>query len=203
MRARLALLVSGTEVVIREVALRAKPAELLAASAKATVPVLVLPSGAVIDESLDIMHWALRRHDPEGWLGRDDAALIEANDGPFKFHLDRYKYADGVSGEFAVHRQAGLDWLSELEARLTGRDYLGGATPSLADAAVMPFVRQFAHVDQAWFGAQPLPRLQAWLVRQIGSTLFSRAMVRLPAWRGAAPDVHFGSSTVRAMPDLD
>ncbi len=203
MRARLALLVSGTEVVIREVALRAKPAELLAASAKATVPVLVLPSGAVIDESLDIMHWALRRHDPESWLGRNDAALIAANDGPFKLHLDRYKYADRLSDELVVHRQAGIDWLCELEARLTDLDYLGGTTPSLADADVLPFVRQFAHVDRACFGAQSLPGLQAWLARQIASTLFTRAMVRLPPWRAASPDVYFGRSTIEAIPDLN
>ncbi len=191
-RARLALLVSGTDVVIREVALRAKPAELLAASAKATVPILVLPSGDVIDESLAIMHWALRQHDPEGWLARDDAALIAANDGIFKFHLDRYKYADRFSPECGLHRQAGLDRLGDLETRLATHANLGGATMALTDAALVPFVRQFAHVDRAWFGEQPLPHLQAWLSRQIASPLFTRAMVRLPPWRAGAPDVYFG-----------
>ncbi|HWV12635.1 MAG TPA: glutathione S-transferase N-terminal domain-containing protein, partial [Sphingobium sp.] len=92
MRARMALIVSGQPVELREVVLRDKPPAMLSLSPKGTVPVLALPDGAVIDESLDIMRWALRLHDPEGWLDGDDAALIAANDGPFKQHLDRYKY---------------------------------------------------------------------------------------------------------------
>jgi glutathione S-transferase len=194
MRARLALLVSRSEVVIREVALRAKPPELLAVSAKATVPVLVLPDGVVIDESLDIMHWALHRHDPEGWLGSPDAALIAANDGAFKVHLDRYKYASRLGDDLVFHRQAAVDWLAELEARLAGCHYLGGATPSLADAAIMPFVRQFALVDPTWFEVQPLPRLQTWLAGQLASPLFNQAMVRLLPWRAGAPDVYLRGS---------
>ncbi|MFT4026588.1 MAG: glutathione S-transferase N-terminal domain-containing protein, partial [Novosphingobium sp.] len=118
MRARLALLASGTSCEIREVKLAAKPAEMLAASPKATVPVLVLPDGQVIDESLNIMRWALGRNDPLGWMERTDEASIAANDGAFKHHLDRYKYPERHGSDPAEHRAAGLAILAELEARL-------------------------------------------------------------------------------------
>ena len=191
MRARLALLSSGTEVVLREVVLREKPAEFVAASAKATVPVLVLPDGSVLEESLDIMHWALRRHDPEHWLDGDNAALIPANDGPFKAHLDRYKYADRGDAGMA-DRDAALAWLAALDAILSARAYLGGEHPALADAAIMPFVRQFAQVDRPWFDAQPLPHLQAWLERQVALPRYLHAMTRWPKWQPGAPEVRFG-----------
>ena len=195
MRARLALLSSGTGVILREVILRDKPAELIAASAKATVPVLVLPDGSVLEQSLDIMHWALGRHDPEHWLGGDNEALISANDGPFKAHLDRYKYADrGDTGTAA--RDAGLAWLAGLDAILAAQAYLGGQHPALSDTAIMPFVRQFAQVDRPWFDAQPLPRLQAWLERQVASPRYLYAMTRWPRWQPGAPDIRFG----RALP---
>src|ERR1700712_448985 len=143
MRARLALMVSGTVCEIREVKLSAKPAELLAASAKATVPVLVLPDGRVIDESLDVMRWALTNRDPEHWLDREDGALIAANDGPFKSHLDRYKYSERHSSNPAEHRSAGAKILSALEERLAGHANLRGTRMGLTDAAILPFVRQF------------------------------------------------------------
>jgi glutathione S-transferase len=185
MRARMALAVSGTPCEIREVKLSDKPAELFAASAKATVPVLMLPCGQVIDESLDIMRWALERNDPEDWLRGDDAALIEANDGAFKYHLDRYKYPERHGSDSAEHRAHALDMLAELERHLAQSTYLCGDRGSLADAAIMPFVRQFAVVDQAWFDAQPLPCLQRWLAAQIASDLFARIMTRRPQWRAA------------------
>lgn len=183
MRARLALLVSETECEIREVKLSAKPAELIAASAKATVPVLVLPDGQVIDESLDIMRWALARNDPEGWLEGDDVALIEANDGPFKHHLDRAKYPDRHQSDPAEHRAICVEILGTLEERLKPRAYLCGERLSLTDAAIMPFVRQFAAIDRAWFDALPLPSVQRWLNRLTGSALFEAAMERFPVWR--------------------
>ncbi|TPG43278.1 hypothetical protein EAH79_05690 [Sphingomonas koreensis] len=123
-RARLALLASETYCVIREIKLAAKPAALTAASPKATVPVLVLPDGRVIDQRLDIMHWALACHDPSGWLDRIDVALIETNDGPFKHYLDRAKYPDRYGADATVHRDACIDLLGPIEDRLTGSQYL-------------------------------------------------------------------------------
>ena len=192
-RARLALLASGTICEIREVKLSAKPAELVAISPKATVPVLQSPDGRVIDESLDIMRWALARNDPEGWLDRSDEALIAGNDGPFKYHLDRYKYADRHQADPAEHRAAGLDLLRPLEARLQASFYLCGDAMGLADAALMPFVRQYAATDQAWFGALPLPGLQAWLARLTASPMFDAAMVRLAPWKSGDARILFSA----------
>lgn len=180
MRARMALLISGTAFELREVALRDKPPEMIAASPKGTVPVLVLSDGQVIDESLDIMRHALARHDPEQWLRGDDAELLAANDRPFKHHLDRYKYADRHGSDPDSHRAAGLAILDRLEQRLAGRANLCGAGRSLTDIAVLPFVRQFAAVDRGWFDAQPLPRLQRWLHDHLASALFVAAMERRP-----------------------
>ncbi|AMK16494.1 MULTISPECIES: glutathione S-transferase [Sphingobium] len=183
MRARMALIVSGQQVELREILLRDKPDSMLAMSPKGTVPVLALSGGEVIDESLDIMRWALRLHDPEGWLEGDDAALIAANDGSFKQHLDRYKYAARYGSDPLEHRAAGMAWLGELEVQLESRAFLCGIGRTLADMAIFPFVRQFAAADQAWFDAQPVPRVQAWLRGLIGSALFDRAMTRRAAWR--------------------
>lgn len=188
MRARMALIVSGTPVELREVALRSKPAEMLGASPKATVPVLVLAGGEVIDESIDIMRWTLTRHDPEDWLGGDDAALIAANDGAFKHHLDRYKYPDRHCVDPIEHRDSGLAMLAGLDDRLGAQANLCRDTPALTDIAIMPFVRQFAAVDQGWFYRQPLPQLQAWLARHTSSALFDQAMLRVKPWApGDAP----------------
>jgi glutathione S-transferase len=148
-RARLALRVSETAVDLREVSLKNKPAEMLAASPKATVPVLVLPDGGVIDESLDIMHWALAQHDPAQWLAADSADLIAQNDGMFKHHLDRYKYPNR---------------------------YVCDASPRLADYALLPFVRQYAQTDRPWFDAQAVPALQHWLDELVASPLFGAVM---------------------------
>lgn len=194
MRARMALLVGGQPVEIREVVLRNKPAELIAASPKATVPVLVLEKGDVIDQSLDIMRWALRRNDPEGWLDGDDPALIAANDGPFKHHLDRYKYPERHGSDPLAHREAALQILSGLEEQLTGRNNLCRDSRSLTDMAIMPFVRQFAAMDRSWFDAQPLPRLRQWLTRHETSPLFEKAMVRLEPWQAGDVAVYLGMS---------
>jgi glutathione S-transferase len=177
-RARLALLVSGMAFERREVSLRDKPAELLAASPKGTVPVLVLEDGRVIEQSLEIMRHALALNDPEDWLGGDDPALIEVNDGAFKRHLDGYKYPARHGGDPHHHRESALTLLGVLEQRLTAHDNLCRATRGLTDIAVMPFVRQFAAVDSDWFARQPLPRLRGWLDRHLGSLLFVTAMAR-------------------------
>lgn len=198
MRARLALAVSGVEVEHREVVLRNKPAEMLAASPKGTVPVLVLPDGGVIDESLDIMLWALRQNDPAHWLAPPGATLddmldfIRVNDGAFKRNLDRYKYPNRYPQESgadtaafaATQRDLGARWLDEMEGRL-GEGWLFGNQASLADMATLPFVRQFAHTDAAWFAAQPWPRLQAWLAAFEASPLYLGVMGKYGVWQPA------------------
>lgn len=192
-RARMALWAAGTTVELREVKLAAKPPALLAASPKGTVPVLVLADGRVIDESLAIMRWALAQHDPEGWLAGEDAALIAANDGPFKHHLDRAKYPGRyVEDDGIDHRSAALALLTPLEARLTAAPFLGGTTRGFTDIALFPFIRQFAAVEPAWFAAQSLPRLQAWLERLLGSSLFAHVMPKFAPWQEGDVPTLFG-----------
>lgn len=187
MRARLALRYAGPELEMREVALRAKPAELLAASSKGTVPVLVLPSGDVLAQSLDIMLWALAQADPDGWLQAApwaaQAEWIQRNDIEFKPLLDRYKYPQRFPEASAEqHREAAIDlMLRPLEQALAGQAWLFGAQPSVADMALLPFIRQFAAVDAAWFEAAPLPALQAWLRAFVASELFQAVMRDRPA----------------------
>ena len=183
MRARMALRYSGVAVDIVEVSLKAKPAEMLALSSKGTVPVLSV-DGQVIDESLAIMRWALARHDPQDWLLKDDpqgqqaiADLIDENDQVFKVHLNRYKYAERYPEQpMTFYRAEGEVFLRRLDELLEGRDYLLAQHPSLADVALMPFVRQFAHVDREWFAQTPYQRLQAWLQRFLESELFTSIM---------------------------
>ena len=193
MRARMALLVSGQTVELREIVLRAKPDAMLEASPKGTVPVLLLDDASVIDQSLDIMRWALQRQDPEGWLAGDDRALIETFDGPFKHHLDRYKYPTRYGEDPRVHRTAGLALLAALDACLATAAYLCGPGRTLADMALFPFIRQFAATDQPWFDAQSLPHVQAWLAGLTGSDLFDRAMLRLAPWQPGDAPVLFAS----------
>lgn len=179
MRARMALRYSGVPVDIIDVSLKAKPAEMLAISPKGTVPVLDA-GGQVIDESLEIMRWALAQNDPDDWLlGGDSriAELIEANDQVFKVHLNRYKYAERYPEQpMEVYRAEGALFLQQLDELLEGRDYLLTDHPCLADIALLPFVRQFAHVDREWFATTPYERLQAWLQRFLESDLFTAIM---------------------------
>lgn len=179
----MAIAVSGVRVELREVVLRDKPPEMIAVSPKGTVPVLLLRDGQVVDESLDIMRWALAQNDPEDWLAHADGGMIAANDGPFKQALDRYKYphryglADG-----AEHRDAALKHLSDLNAILATQPDLGGSAPAFTDIALFPFVRQFAATDPIWFDGLPLPALQAWLNGLLASDLFGQIMTRYPKW---------------------
>ena len=181
MRARLALHYAGVPVRIIEVSLKAKPAEMLALSPKGTVPVLVV-DGVVIDESLAIMQWALAQHDPEDWLlGGDPTvlALIAENDHGFKHHLNRYKYAERYPEQpMEQYRAEGEVFLQKLDGLLAGRSYLLADHPSLADMAVAPFVRQFAHVDRQWFASTPYTRLQQWLEAFLHSPLFIGVMAK-------------------------
>lgn len=181
MRARLALRYAGMPVRIIEVSLKAKPAEMLALSPKGTVPVLTV-QGRVIDESLAIMEWALAQHDPQNWLLEGAPAvraLIDENDQRFKYHLNRYKYAERYPEQpMEVYRAEGEAFLRKLEGLLAGRDYLLADHLSLADVALAPFVRQFAHVDREWFAGTPYWRLQAWLQRFLESPLFIAVMAK-------------------------
>jgi len=207
MRARLALAASGQRVELREVVLRHKPAEMLAASPKGTVPVLVLPSGEVLEQSLDIMRWALTQNDAHHWLSPTLGTLpqmeqlIAEVDDPFKQHLDRYKYpqrhtdeaGDQSPAQFAArHRAAASELLlTLLEPRLISAPYLFGGHTALADMAIAPFVRQFAHVEPEWFAAQPWPALARWLQLWEASELLAEVMHKLPAWQSGTPGVRF------------
>lgn len=184
MRARMALRYSAVPVSIIEVSLKAKPADMLAASPKGTVPVLVCADGRVIEQSLEIMHWALSQNDPDIWLPADRPlieALIEENDTRFKVLLDRYKYAVRYPEYPMEHYRAqGAVVLQRLECLLEHNPYLTGTTLTLADVALAPFIRQFAHVDRAWFAQAPYPKLQAWLERFLASGLFTAVMAKQP-----------------------
>ncbi|KWV87777.1 MULTISPECIES: glutathione S-transferase [Pseudomonas] len=181
MRARLTLRYSGVPVRIIEVSLKAKPAEMLALSPKGTVPVLSV-EGRVIEESLEIMQWALAQHDPDDWLLQGDPAvlaLIDENDQVFKHHLNRYKYAERYPEQPMEHYRAeGEGFLQKLEGLLAEREYLLAEHLSLADVALAPFVRQFAHVDREWFAGTPYQRLQIWLQRFLESPLFTAVMAK-------------------------
>lgn len=189
MRARMALLQAGREFEAVEVSLRDKPASLLALSPKATVPVLQLPDGSVIDESWEIMRWALAAPDAKDCWARaqspENLDLMRRNDGEFKHHLDRWKYPQRYASERLTpdaHRDRAVDVLLRLlEARLLDAPSLGGATPCATDLAVLPFVRQFASVDPGWFATLDLPSVRQWLNGWLVNPLFAACMYKLPA----------------------
>ncbi len=189
MRARLALRVSGVAYEHREVALKSKPVQMLDASPKGTVPVLCLPSGQVLEQSLDIMQWALQQHDPEAWLAATPEArvwteqAIALNDGEFKAHLDRYKYPQRFGlHDGLTHRTQGAAVLMRWQQVLQQQAFLAGNRWGLADACLAPFVRQFARTDRAWFDAQPWPQLAAWLTAFENSEAFVAVMHKHPLW---------------------
>ena len=195
MRGRMGLSIAGVPVQVREVVLRDKPAEMLEASPKGTVPVLLTSSGDIVDESLDVMRWALAQNDPEGWLDADPDTtheLIARNDGPFKRALDRYKYPNRYSDEDLVPgaaRASGLEILQDLDVRITAQGgQLVRAERSLADIAIFPFIRQFAHTDMDWFNAQDLPALQAWLEGHKQSSLFKGVIKKSAQWTPGADE---------------
>lgn len=188
MRARMALLQAGVAFDAFEIVLRDKPADMLALSPKGTVPVLRLPSGEVLEQSLDIVRWAFEHtRDTQGWWARAQSdpnlALLTTCDGPFKHHLDRTKYPERFGGGAdlkAHHRvQAVAVLLKPLEQRLQMAGQLGGDVPCAADIAIFPFVRQFASVDAGWFEGLPLPALRGWLGGWLAHDLFNRAMQKV------------------------
>lgn len=193
MRARLALAVAGVDVEVREIALRNKPDVFLALSPKATVPVLSLHGGHVLEESLDIMQWALRLHDPIHWLRDLDAAIarVSSIDGEFKTHLDRYKYANRYKdADPRAERDAADACLQPLEARLCVHDHVGGDRPDLADAAIFPFVRQFANVEPERF-SERFPQLDRWRKAWQATSSFQAIMRKLPPWQADDAPVYF------------
>lgn len=197
-RARLALRVSEIELELREVVLADKPAEMLEASPKGTVPVLIESTGQVLEESLDIMLWALQKNDPMGWIATDQKIqadtqlLIEKNDGFFKHYLDRYKYAVGYPEHPAeYYRDQALCFLFQLDALLEQNRYLLSDHVTLADMAIFPFIRQFAFVDKDWFDAAPYAHVQNWLEALLQSALFQSVMNKYSRWVPDADPVVF------------
>ncbi|MBL4782476.1 MAG: glutathione S-transferase [Porticoccaceae bacterium] len=182
MRARMALYQAGVQCELVEVELKAKPATMLLLSPKGSVPVLQLPSGEVLDESLDIMHWALAQNDPEAWLPtsfRLSQSLIDENDGSFKAALDRYKYPQRFpGGDSAEARDRGMDFLYQLNVQLNDNAYLLGSQVSFVDIATFPFVRQFANTDGLWFETQALSAVRRWLGSLVNSDLFLIIMAK-------------------------
>lgn len=197
MRARLGLLFAGIKVELREVVLKNKPPQMLAISPKGTVPVLQLTDGTVIDESRDIMLWALEQKDPQNLLDKavraEADALIDQNDNEFKYWLDRYKYADRhLDMTQEEYRQRGEVFLQQLEKQLEKHAYLLGDKVTVADIGIMPFVRQFAHVDREVFYSLPYPNLQRWLQDWLQHPLFLQAMNKFKPWEEGDELVVFG-----------
>ena len=186
MRARMALKQARIAVEIREISLRNKPSHMLQVSPKGTVPVLVLLNDTVIEQSLDIMQWALQQSDADGWLEVDaelTKQLITENDGSFKQALDCYKYPERYPKETAAdYRAHGEAFLQKLELLLHQSSFLVDTKIGLADIAIFPFIRQFAAVDSAWFDTAPYPKLRAWLNQLVGSELFEAVMKKQPTY---------------------
>ena len=203
MRARMALAASGAEVMLREVLLKNKPAELLATSPKATVPVLVLSDGQVLEESLDVMQWALEYQDPLGWLEGEalDSDWISACDGDFKHWLDRYKYAERYPEHTAEdYRRNAEGFIQKLEDRLSSTGWVGGEAANAVDVALFPFVRQFAGVDPSWWQQAPYPNVRQWLENWLNSALFSAIMAKYPRWESGQPGERFPASSDHGAP---
>jgi glutathione S-transferase len=209
-RARLALSISGQVCELREVVLGNKPPELLAASPKGTVPVLIDPGGRVLDESLEIMVWALEQQDPEQWLLPEQGsrgemqALIALFDDRFKFHLDRYKYPQRYEdSDPQTDRTQAAVYLERLNQRLSVSPHLFGNAASLADMAIFPFVRQFAQTDLDWFNGQDWRRLQTWLVSLVSAQRYALVMEKYPAWKSGQPGIVFPGVGSTNRPGID
>ena len=188
-RARMALRYANIRVRIREVVLKNKPAAMLEASPKGTVPVLQLNNGQVIDESLDIMLWALSHSDPDGWFEEKDQPIIkqwiESNDQLFKPILDNYKYPQRSEKQDPIYyRNQAIPFLESLNEAIDKHQWLVREKICLADVALFPFIRQFAMVDSDWFWQTSLSKLHTWLQRLLESNLFLSAMKKYEPWKG-------------------
>ena len=196
MRARLAIHASGLKVELREIILRDKPTHMLEISPKGTVPVLQLQNGTVIDESFDIMIFALGRQDPDEWIHEDEQStefLIKRNDGDFKYALDRYKYPDRYPDEDCPHMfERGAKILKDLNTRIETNGSLVDDYNTLADYAIFPFIRQFRNVDQDRFASLKLNALEKWLTSHLASDLFSHIMEKYEPWEEGKSPIIFG-----------
>jgi glutathione S-transferase len=201
-RARMTIAYSGILVELREVFLNNKPASMIEASPKGTVPVLLLPDDRVIDESFDVMRWALDQHDPDSWwqngLADETRNLVAENDFQFKAHLDHYKYSERFPAQPKVHYRVQAEtFLLKLEGHLSHRQYLLADELTFSDVAIFPFIRQFVFVDKPWFDQAPYPNLQKWLQSLLDSPLFLNVMHKIPAWRIGDEAIHFPVSSGR------
>ncbi len=199
MRARLAISACAIPVELREVVLRDKPDEMLEASPKGTVPVLIEPNGNIIEESFDIIKWALAQSQDADWVAFSDEqidemhALISESDGPFKQALDHYKYPNRYENiDRETERENGAAFIAKLDAMLDEQPYLFGDTFSLADGAILPFVRQFAHVDMDWFYAGEWKNAIRWLDAFKESERFKAIMMKYDQWQSGEDGVRFG-----------
>lgn len=202
MRARLAVNASGQEVELREIVLRDKAPQMLEISPKGTVPVLMLSDGNVLEESLDIIEWALSVNDGENWLKfskvdiDEMTGLIAQADGPFKANLDRYKYENRFDNAVAKEqRDIACDFLMTLNTKLQGQEFLFGDTFSKADGAILPFIRQYAHVDKEWFWQQDWPNLIKWLDAFLVSDRFLSIMNKYAKWEEGDAITLFGAAS--------
>ena len=202
MRARLAVAVSDVAVELREILLRDKAPAFLETSPSGTVPCLKADE-LVIDESLDVMTWALQQKDPEGWLNIPEVGheLIVEADGPFKAALDHTKYHTRYPElDPEESRAKAMSFLSKLDQQIGDKSWLFGDTPSLADMAILPFVRQFAFINKARFDADAGPNLSRWLEGFIASDRFAAIMPKLPMWREGDEPLRFERAIVVANP---
>jgi len=189
-RARMAIVYASINLELREVSLANKPAEMLSISPKGTVPVLQLEE-RVIDESIEVMDWALAQSDPDNWLALDlqqqQQSLIEENDNQFKLWLDKYKYWDRHPEQSQqAYRSQAEKFISKLEKNLTQHSYLLGNKICMADIAIFPFIRQFAFVDKDWFDQADYPNLQQWLNKFLESHLFNQVMKKYSVWQSSS-----------------
>ena len=196
MRARMAIAVSGQQVEFREVILRDKPPSMIELSPKGTVPVLFLSSGQVIDESLDVIDWALNLNDPDKWLrsNKSDKSLklIHKNDNEFKYHLDRYKYSKRYENQDPlIHREKCMIFIDELERQLNSSQFLYDNKISALDISILPFIRQFRIADMDWFDSIEKPNVQDWLMKFLESKLFKSIMVKYKKWEEGDEQIFF------------
>ncbi len=202
MRARLGLLMAQQQVMLRAITMKNKPEEMLAVSPKGTVPVLILSDSTVIDESLDIMIWALQQNDPEDLLHTDSPSdlpimieLIKRNDKEFKPQLEIYKKSKRFrTGTEIEERRKCEIFIAELELKLSQDGNFVGRKPGLIDYALIPFVRQFSKVNRSWFTQAPYPNLRAWLEGHLQSRLYSKAMAKFPFWLDEHEECLFGEN---------
>ena len=196
MRARMAIHISGQKCELREVLLRDKPPSMLQYSAKGTVPVLILQDGKVIDESLDVIDWALNINDPDDWQRSKDKEktkeLIKINDGEFKYHLDRYKYSKRYENEDPeFHRKKCLKFIESINNELNNSEYIFDDNISYADIVLLPFMRQFRIADMDWFDSLPYDNLKKWLSSFLDSSLLHSIMKKYDLWKEGDKSIVF------------